>query len=165
MQKPTPGGVWLREKRRALGLTADALGGALGVPGNSITAVECGARRLSPQLRARAEAYLSQHGARKPAGERKFPPDDRVRAVAWIRPMTLAAALREAMRKGLDFERVLGGWADRGGEEPADVERALGAALRAAIDDLGPITRNAAGRAAKRIVGQWAKATSAPRKR
>jgi transcriptional regulator with XRE-family HTH domain len=155
MQKPTPGGIWLRERRRALGLTADALGGALGVAGNSITAVECGARRLSPQLRARAQAYLSKRRPLKAAGERKLPPQDLVRAVAWIHPWTLTVALREAMTKGLDFEQVLGGWADRPREdEEAGLEGAIIGALRSVISDHGPITRKHVGSAAKRILGQ-----------
>jgi transcriptional regulator with XRE-family HTH domain len=58
--KPTPGGIWLREQRRALGLTGAVLGAALGVKGQTILAVECGARALTPLLRARAEASFAK---------------------------------------------------------------------------------------------------------
>ncbi len=151
--KLTPGGTWLREQRRALGLTADALGGALGVAGNTIRAVECGARILSPQLRARAEAYISKNLLLEPARERRLPPDDRVRAVAWVNPRTLTAALRLAKKQGTDLELVLGGWADRlRADEKPGLERAIALALRSAIKEQGPITSKHVGSAAKRLV-------------
>jgi len=152
--KLTPGGTWLREQRRALGLTADALGGALGVAGNTIRAVECGARVLSPQLRTRAEAYVSKSLPVEPARERRLPPEDLVRAVAWIHPLTLTAALRLAKKRGTAFERVLGGWADRMREDQkVTLERAIAGALRSAISAHGPITLPRISSTAKRIVG------------
>ena len=150
MAKLTPGGIWLREQRRALGLTANALGGALGVAGNTISAVECGARRLSPQLRARAEAFL----AKEPdASAGKLPPDDLVRVVAWVHPWTWTAALRRAKKQGIDFELVLGEWADHPREdEEWGLERAVVKALRSAIEAHGPLTPEHIESAAKRIV-------------
>jgi transcriptional regulator with XRE-family HTH domain len=152
--KLTPGGIWLREQRRALGLTADALGGALGVAGNTIRAVECGARNLAPQLRARAEAYIAKQLLLDPAGDRQLPPEDLVRVVAWVHPWTMTAALRLAKKHDVDVEQILGEWADRPREdEEWGLERAIVGALRSAINDHGPITADLIPSAAKRIVG------------
>jgi transcriptional regulator with XRE-family HTH domain len=152
--KPTPGGIWLREQRRALGLTADALGGALGVAGNTIAAVECGDRNLSTKRRARAEAYFAKQHLLEPAGERKLPLDDLVRMAAWVHPWTVTACLREAKKREVNHELVLGEWADRPRQdEEWGLERAIVGALRSAINDHGPITSENMGSAAKRILG------------
>jgi transcriptional regulator with XRE-family HTH domain len=156
--KPTPGGIWLRDQRRALGLTADALGGALGVAEDTIAAVEGGALTLAPKLRARAEAYFSRELLRKPAGPRQIPPDGLVHAEVWVRPETLTAALAEAGRSEFDVERVLGEWAGRPRHDPECLERTLVGALRSAINDHGPITPEWLGSAAKRILGDLVKA-------
>jgi hypothetical protein len=60
MARPTQGGLWLAAQRRALGLTSDALGAAVGFEGNTIRAVESGDRPLTPRLRARAKAYFAK---------------------------------------------------------------------------------------------------------
>ena len=103
----------MREQRRALGLTAETLGGAIGFPGNTILAVEIGASPMTPQLRARAEAFFAKELLRQPAWEGQLPPDGLVRAEVWVKPETLTAALAEASRRDVDVELVLGEWADR----------------------------------------------------
>jgi DNA-binding XRE family transcriptional regulator len=97
----TAGGIWLREQRRALGLTAAILGPALGVKPQTILAVECGARRLTPLLRARAEAYFAKELLREPAGEGQFAPDNLVRVVAWVHPWTLSSSDHLEVEDGL----------------------------------------------------------------
>jgi hypothetical protein len=77
MAKPTEGGLWLAAERKALGLTSDALGNALEFAGNTIRAVECGARPLTPRLRARAKAYFAREQRRQSAGHDAFPSDER----------------------------------------------------------------------------------------
>jgi hypothetical protein len=60
MAKLTEGGLWLAKERRALGLTSDALGDVVEFAGETIRAVESGARPLTPRLQARAEAYFAK---------------------------------------------------------------------------------------------------------
>jgi transcriptional regulator with XRE-family HTH domain len=164
--EPTAGGIWLREGRRALGITADELGGALGVSGNTIHAVECGARNLSSTLRARARAYFEKAMLRLPQPSDQEPPPGLVRIEAWVHPGTLTAAIHEAARSGLVVELVFGQWADRPREDAEPVawgvvgypplpalERAIVGALRHAINDHGPITPEHIGSAAKRVLG------------
>jgi transcriptional regulator with XRE-family HTH domain len=155
--KPTPGGAWLRAQRQALGLTAAALGDALGVKGQTIAAIECGARALTPALRARAEAYFRDG---KAAGLATPPPPGRVYAEAWVMPETVTAALAEASRREMDVELVLGEWADRPRPDLESLERVVIGALRSAIHDHGPITPEWIGSAAKRILGQLVNARS-----
>jgi transcriptional regulator with XRE-family HTH domain len=102
------GRFWLSERRRALGLTVEVLGAAIGVAASTIVAVESGDHDLTPRLRARAEAYFAEELLR-----RLHPPDNLVHAEIWVNPETLAAARREAKRRGTTLGRVLGEWADR----------------------------------------------------
>lgn len=110
--KPSEGGSWLASQRRALGLTGDALGAALGISGATVRAIECGARPLGPQIRARAEAYFAKELLREPVRSREIPPEGLVHVDAWVRPETLTAALAEASAQDVDVELIVGRWAD-----------------------------------------------------
>jgi transcriptional regulator with XRE-family HTH domain len=110
--KTTQDARWLASERQALGLTGDALGGALGVAGNTILAVECGARTLTPTLRSRAEAFFAKKRLAPPPKAKQLGPR-LVRVEAWISSQTLTAARAEAKKREVDLERVLGEWAAR----------------------------------------------------
>jgi hypothetical protein len=93
-------------------MTTDELGEALGVAGNTIRAIECGARSFTKELQARAEAFFRIETVSE-IPRPPCPPDGLVVAEAWIDPETLGAALAEAQRRDVDLARVIGDWVSR----------------------------------------------------
>jgi hypothetical protein len=100
------GWSWLAERRRALSLTVEGLGAAVGIAASTIIAVESGDHDLTPRQRGRVEAYFESQREQLPA--------DLLHAEIWVRAETLSAAQREAKKRGITMSHVLGEWAERG---------------------------------------------------